>query len=122
MMNKLHTYLANYLQTLRTLQAQHSDSQAFLDAAEEEWGDNDPRYRILLEKPQVRWKHESNEPPQEPHYDEDETNLLVDWLPPYLEIAQDLLTQAPDDNSLLAKIKDKWGSQSYAYLIFKNLI
>ena len=122
-MSQLRTYLENYLQTLQTLQTQHSNNQELLDAAERQWGQDDPRYEVLLERTAGlagRFNEPSTEPPPESDNPENEPNELIDWLPSYVQMLQDVLAQSTNDEAILKQAENKWKSRSYGYLLFKK--
>ncbi len=123
-MSPLRTYLNDYIQTVQTLQAQYANSQDVLKAAETKWGDNDPRYVILLEMrltevpdaAATKWNTPSDEPTQDADTPEAQPNELIDWLPIGMESLQNLLANGTDDAALLEKAK-KWGPDSNGYLL-----
>ncbi len=122
-MTQLRTDLENYIQALESLQAQYSDSQTLLDAAEDKWGTEDVRYLILQQRTLGFCRFDepnSDANPEEP-IDNESPNELIDWLPDGINDLRNLLTNAADDKALLTAAEDKWTSpSSYGYLLIKT--
>ncbi|HDN26305.1 MAG TPA: hypothetical protein ENG03_04285 [Thioploca sp.] len=117
-MSQLRTNIEDYIQSLQTLKAQCLDETAFLDAAEDKWGVQDPRFIILQQRPkQQRWISPSGQPEPEVPKSEQEPNELIDWLPGYLERLQALLKKAADDNALVEAAAEGWGQGSYEHQV-----
>ncbi len=117
-MSKLRIHLEEYLNDLKMLQAQYSDSRDLLDAAEDKWGDEDSRFMLLTERPSMRFGNKSADVTDEgsPSQDE-EPNELIDWLPLYISKTEDILSESTDDEDLLGKVVDKFGEDCYLYRV-----
>jgi hypothetical protein len=118
-MSNLREYLENYVETLETLLTQCKDGESLLDAAEEKWGTEDYRFLVLQErpKPDDRWEKAPRDPSGEnpdPYYEENE---LVAWLPKHVGELKGLLAEAGDDATVLKKAENRWGRESFAYLL-----
>jgi len=123
-MSPLRTYLNNYIQTMQSLQSQYANSQYLLKAAETKWGDDDPRYVILLEMrlteahaAATKWDTPPNEPTQDADNPDEQPNELIDWLPICIKALQNVLADAIDDAALLEKANKEWGPDSNGYLL-----
>jgi len=120
-MSQLRTYLEDYIKTLQTLQAQYSDNQALLDAAEDKWGAEDYRFMVLQESPKgVRWPNKSGEPSPEEQKPENEPNELIDWLPSYVRDCQKV-SRAGDDEAVLKEAAKTWKLDSYGNLVVQGV-
>jgi len=120
-MSQLRAYLENYIHNLQTLKVQHSNDQDLLNAAEDKWGAEDPRFMILQERPkQQRWNSPPGQPKPEEPKPEDEPNEVITWLPGRIEIFQGLLKGVADDKVLVEEAEKKWGQESYEYLVVKQ--
>jgi hypothetical protein len=117
-MTQLRTNLEEYVNDLKMLQVQYSDSRDLLDAAEDKWGDEDSRFMLLTERPSMRFGNKSADVSDEGSPSEDEEpNELIDWLPLYLTKTEDILSESTDDEDLLSKVVDKFGEDCYLYRV-----
>lgn len=118
-MSKLRTHLEEYINDLKSLLKEYSDSRDLLDAAEKKWGDEDDRFMLLTEKPKMRFGEPSADVTNEDSpSDDEEPNELIDWLPSYLKKMENILSESTDDQALLTKAEEKFGSvDSYGYRV-----
>jgi hypothetical protein len=118
-MSQLRTHLEEYINDLKSLLAEYSDSQDLLDAAEDKWDDEDSRFMLLTEKPKMRFGEPSADVTNEDSpSDDEEPNELIDWLPIYLTKMEQILSESTDDQVLLTKAEEKFGSvDSYGYRV-----
>ena len=119
-MSQLRTHLEEYINDLKKLLDKYSDSQdLLLDAAEKKWSDEDSRFMLLTEKPKMRFGEPSADVTNEDSPSEDEEpNELIDWLPSYLKKMENILSESTDDQALLTKAEEKFGSvDSYGYRV-----
>ena len=120
-MNQLCTDLKDFIETLESLQAQHSDSQNLLDSAENIWGSEDVRYLMLRHKTlgSVRFDEPNRDAKPEEPIEDESPNELIDWLPVCINELRSLMPAA-DDKALLTAAEQKWKSQSsFGYLAIK---
>ncbi|HEC84170.1 MAG: hypothetical protein DRR08_27825 [Candidatus Parabeggiatoa sp. nov. 2] len=120
-MSQLQSHFQDYIQALESLQAQYSENQALLDAAEDKWGTEDVRYLILQQRRLGSERFDKPNPeatPEEP-IEEEASNELIDWLPDCIDALRSLSAQAADDQALLAAADQKWGPQSYGYQVIE---
>jgi hypothetical protein len=118
-MSQLRTHLEEYINDLKSLLKEYSDSRDLIDAAEKKWGDEDSRYMLLTEKPKMRFGEPSADVTNEDSpSDDEEPNELIDWLPSYLNNMEDILSKSTDDQALLSKAEEKFRSvDSYGYRV-----